>query len=153
MRIDYASVLPEARTALLGLEKVVHDSGLDPLLLELVKVRASQINGCTHCLEMHARAARRLGEDQHRLDVVAAWRQAECFTDPERAALGWCESLTLIARTGAPDEVYSAVAGHFEPVEIVALTLAIAAINTWNRMNIALHAPTEGGAGPGLSGG
>ncbi|HTJ75485.1 MAG TPA: carboxymuconolactone decarboxylase family protein [Acidimicrobiales bacterium] len=147
MRVDYASAVPGARTALLGLEKVVHESDLDPRMVELVKVRASQINGCAHCLEMHTAAARALGEDQQRLDLVAVWREADCFSPQERAALGWCEALTLIADTGAPDAVYDAVAKHFEPAQIVALTLGIAAINAWNRMNIALRISANGGEG------
>jgi len=141
VRIDYASVVPAAQTALLELEKVVHNSDLDPKLLELIKVRASQINGCARCLEMHTDSARKLGEDQHRLDLVGVWSEAGCFTDRERAALAWCESVTLIAGTGAPDEVYDAVAKHFAPGQVVALTLAISAINTWNRMNIAFRIP------------
>ena len=84
MRLDYASVLPAARTAMLGLEKVVHDSGLNPRLLELVKIRASQINGCARCLEMHTKDARALGEEQDRLDLVAAWPEAGCFSERER---------------------------------------------------------------------
>ena len=144
MRIDYASALPAARTALLGLEKVVHQADLDPRLVELVKIRASQINGCAHCLEMHTTEARALGEDQQRLDLVAAWPEAACFSEQERAALGWCEAVTCIADTRAPDAVYDAVAKQFEPAQIVALTLAIAAINTWNRMNVAFRIPTSG---------
>jgi AhpD family alkylhydroperoxidase len=145
VRIDYASVLPAARTALLGIEKVIHHSDLDPRLVELLKIRASQINGCARCLEMHTDNARALGEDQHRLDLVAVWSEAGCFSEKERAALGWCESVTRIADTGAPDDVYDEVAKHFEPPQIVALTLAVAAINTWNRMSIALRVPTSGG--------
>jgi alkylhydroperoxidase family enzyme len=90
---------------------------------------------------MHTDGARKLGEDQHRLDLIGVWSEAGCFTEQERAALGWCESLTLIADTGAPDDVYDAMSKHFEPGQIVALTLAISAINTWNRMSIALRIP------------
>jgi AhpD family alkylhydroperoxidase len=144
IRLDYASVLPTAVTAMLGLEKVVHDSTLDPRLLELVKIRASQLNGCARCLEMHAAAARRLGEDQARLDLVAAWSEAGCFDARESAALAWCDALSLCASTGAPDEVYERVAAEFEPSEIAALTLAIVAINSWNRLNVGLRIPPEG---------
>ena len=144
MRLDYASVLPAALTAMRGLEKVVHDSGLDPRLLELVKIRASQINGCARCLEMHTKDARALGEDQDRLDLVVAWPEAGCFSEQERAALAWCEALTLIAQTGAPDDVYDGVAKHFEPEEIAVLTLAITAINAWNRLNVGLRIPAGG---------
>jgi AhpD family alkylhydroperoxidase len=144
MRLDYATVLPAAQAAMLGLEKVVHDSGLDPRLLELVKLRASQINGCARCLEMHAADARALGEEQHRLDLIAAWPEANGFSQRERAALAWCEALTLIAETHAPDALYEELARNFEPAEIAVLTVAITTINSWNRLNIGLRAPTGG---------
>jgi AhpD family alkylhydroperoxidase len=143
-RVDYAKVLPEARTAMMGLERVVHDSTLDPRLVELVKVRASQINGCARCVEMHTKDARAIGEDQDRLDLVAVWSEAGCFNPAERAALGWCEALTDIAHRGAPDDAYTEVAAHFDPEQVVALTLAVAAINAWNRLNVAF-AITAGG--------
>jgi AhpD family alkylhydroperoxidase len=144
MRLDYATVLPAAHAAMLGLEQVVHDSGLDPRLLELVKLRASQINGCARCLEMHAADARALGEEQSRLDLIAAWPEADGFSQRERAALAWCEALTLIAETHAPDDVYEDLAHNFEPAEIAALTLAITTINSWNRLNVSLRVPTSG---------
>lgn len=144
MRIDYGEVLPAARAAMLGLEKVVHDSDLDPKLLELVKVRASQINGCAHCLEMHADSARSFGEDQRRLDLVAAWSEAGCFSEQECAALAWCESLTVIAETGAPDDVYDAVSKHFNEGQVVALTIDVVAINSWNRLNVGFRIPPSG---------
>lgn len=122
----------------------MHDRGLNSRLLELVKIRASQSNGCARCLEMHTEDARALGEEQDRLDLVAAWPESGCFSERERAALAWCEALTLIARTGAPDEVYDAVARHFEPTEVAALTLAITTINTWNRLNVGLRVPSGG---------
>ncbi len=130
-----------ARTAMLGLEKAVHTGSLEPLLLELVKIRASQINGCAHRLEMHTKDARAFGESDDRMHLVAAWREAPCFTDRERAALGWCESLTLLPQTGAPDEAYAPVAAAFSPEEVVALTLAVVAINGWNRFAVGLRAP------------
>lgn len=144
MRLAYASVVPAARTAMLELEKVVHDSDLDPRLVELVKIRASQINGCARCLEMHTKDARALGEEQDRLDLVATWPEAGCFSEQERAALAWCEALTLIAQTGAPDAVYDDVANHFEPTEVAVLTLAITTINAWNRLNVGLRVPAGG---------
>jgi AhpD family alkylhydroperoxidase len=144
MRIDYAKVLPAVRTAMLGLEQAVHDNESDPRLMELVKLRASQINGCARCVEMHTKDARALGEDQDRLDLVAVWTEAGCFNDAERAALAWCEALTLIAETHAPDDMYESLTHHFSPEEIVCLTLAIVAINGWNRLNVALRAPTGG---------
>jgi AhpD family alkylhydroperoxidase len=144
MRMDYGEVLPEVRRAMLGLERVVHDSTLDPRLLELVKLRASQINGCARCVEMHTKDSRAFDENQERLDLVAVWREADCFSAAERAALGWCETLTLVAEHGAPEEVYAEVAVHFEEAELVALTLAVAAINSWNRLNIGFGIPAGG---------
>jgi AhpD family alkylhydroperoxidase len=141
MRLDYPKLLPDAVRALLRLEEVVHDSRLDPRLLELVKLRASQINGCARCLEMHTDEARALGEDQRRLDVVAAWREASGFTPRERAALGWCEALTLVASSGAPDSVFAEVEAQFDPAEITALTFAITNINVWNRLNVGFRVP------------
>ena len=144
MRLDYGKVLPEVRTAMMGLERVVHDSTQDPLVVELVKLRASQINGCARRVDMHTKDARAIGEDQERLDLVAVWREAGCFSPAEQAALGWCEALTDIAHRGAPDDTYTEVVAHFDPEQVVALTLAVAAINAWNRLNIAF-AITAGG--------
>ena len=140
MRVDYMTVFPPLRQAMLGLEKAVHSSQLEPLLLELVKIRASQLNGCAHCLEMHTKDARALGESDDRMHLVAAWREAPCFSDRERAALAWTESLTLLPKTGAPDSDYEPVAALFTPDEIAALTLAIVAINGWNRFAVGLRA-------------
>jgi AhpD family alkylhydroperoxidase len=142
MRLDYLNVLPDAVVALGRLEEIVHDSGLDPRLLELVKIRASQINGCARCLEMHADVARAHGEDQRRLDVVAAWRESSGFTPRERAALAWCEALTLVASSGAPDSVYEDLEAQFGQAEIAALTFAITNINVWNRLNVGFRVPT-----------
>lgn len=101
-------------------------------------MRASQINGCARCLEMHTKDARALGEDQERLDLVAVWEEAPCFTSREHAALGWCEVLTRIGDTGVPDESYRAVEEQFDEREIVELTLAVATINAWNRLSVRL---------------
>src|ERR1035441_4756357 len=106
MRLDYASVLPAAPQALLGVEKVIASSSLEPTLLEIVKQRASQINGCAYCLDMHTKDARAIGEDEQRLHLVAVWREAPFFAPRERAALAWTEALTLLPQTGAPDDVY-----------------------------------------------
>jgi AhpD family alkylhydroperoxidase len=141
MRVDYMTVFPAARDAMLSLEKAVHGSSLEPLLLELVKIRASQLNGCAHCLEMHSKDARTLGETDDRMHLVTAWREAPCFSDRERAALAWCESLTLLPKTGASDAAYQPLVAVFAPEEIVALTLAIVAINGWNRFAVGLRAP------------
>ncbi len=141
MRIDHGAVFPAAREALGGLERAVRGADLDPALLELVKVRASQLNGFAHSLDMHTKDARARGESEQRLHLVAAWREAPCYTPRERAALAWCESLTLLPQTGAPDDVYAEVAAAFTPKEIVGLTLAIVAINSWNRFAVAFRSP------------
>jgi AhpD family alkylhydroperoxidase len=135
-RLDYRSASPQAFRAMLALEKSLHTLGLDPKLLHLVKMRASQINGCGFCLDMHAREARAAGELQQRLDVLPAWREVDLFDPRERAALAWTEALTLIAQTHAPDADYDLLSAHFDEQERVALTLAIVAINGWNRFAI-----------------
>ena len=112
MRVDYRKAFPAGFRAMAALERAVHESTLEPGLLELVKIRASQINGCTYRLAMHTRDARARGEHQTRLDTVAAWREAPFFTDQERAALAWCEALTELPRTGAPHEVFAEVRGR-----------------------------------------
>lgn len=139
MRVDYRKAFPAGFRAMAALERAVHESTLEPGLLELVKIRASQINGCTYCLAMHTRDARARGEHLTRLDTVAAWREAPFFTDQERAALAWCEALTELPRTGAPDEVFAEVEAVFSETEIAALTFAIVAINGWNRLGVGLR--------------
>jgi AhpD family alkylhydroperoxidase len=141
MRLDYKTVLPEATRAMSGLENVVDSSPLEPRLRELVRLRASQINGCAHCVDMHTKDARAIGEDEQRLHLVVVWREAPFFTPRERAALAWTEALTLLPDTGAPDEVYEAMAREFDPAERVALTLAIVAINGWNRLAVGFRLP------------
>jgi AhpD family alkylhydroperoxidase len=141
MRIDYQKVFPDALRAMLGLENAVHASSLEPELLELVKMRASQLNGCAYCLDMHSKDARARGETEQRLHVLSAWREAPFYSERERAALAWCEALTLLPQTGAPDDVYAELERAFEPEEIVALTLAIVAINGWNRFAVGLRSP------------
>ena len=139
MRVEYASKFPEGMRAMAGLERAVRSATLEPELLELVRIRASQLNGCTYCLAMHNRDARAHGERQSRLDTIAAWREAPYYTARERAALAWCEALTELPRSGAPDEVYAAVEAAFSPAEIAALTFAIVAINGWNRLAVGLR--------------
>jgi AhpD family alkylhydroperoxidase len=126
---------------MLGLEVVVQDSGLESELLELVKMRASQLNGCAYCLDMHSKDARARGESEQRLHVLTAWREAPFYSARERAALAWCEALTLLPQSGAPDEVYAELAREFDDEEIVALTLAIVAINGWNRFAVGFRSP------------
>ncbi|MGH7862802.1 MAG: carboxymuconolactone decarboxylase family protein [Candidatus Dormibacteraceae bacterium] len=141
MRINYGTEMPEAQEAMRHLQQVVEASGLEPGLLELVKIRASQINGCAFCLDMHTRDALAIGEEPQRLHLLAAWREAPGFTARERAALAWCESLTLIADTGAPDATYEEVAAQFSPREMVALTTAVVLINGWNRLAVGFRSP------------
>jgi AhpD family alkylhydroperoxidase len=141
MRVDYRHAFPEALRAMSALEAAVHESSLEAGLLELVKLRASQLNGCAYCLDMHSKDARARGEQEQRLYVLSAWREAPFYSDRERAALGWCESLTLLPSSGAPDAVFAELARHFDEDEIVALTLAIVAINGWNRFAVGLRSP------------
>ncbi len=139
MRVDYAKQFPAGLAAMSELERAVHASTLEPALVELVKIRASQINGCTYCLAMHNRDARARGEHATRLDTLAGWAEAPYYSSRERAALAWCEALTELPRTGAPDEIYAAVEKEFSPAEIAALTFAIVAINGWNRLAMGLR--------------
>ena len=141
MRIDYRNVYPDALQAMRGLEDAVHASTLEPKLLELVKLRASQLNGCAYCLDMHSKDARARGESEQRLHVLAAWREAPFYSERERAALAWCEALTLLPQTGVPDETYAQVREQLDEEEIVALTLAIVAINGWNRFAVGFRSP------------
>ena len=140
MRIDWYKTLPEGYRAMLGLQQVVDNSNIDHKLFELVKIRASQINGCAHCLEMHTKDAKELGETELRLNVLAAWKEAPIYTEREKAALAWCEELTNISITGASDSVYKEVEKNFSPTELVELTLAITVINAWNRLAVGFRA-------------
>jgi len=141
MRIDYRTTFPEALKAMIGLEVAVHSSTLEPVLLELVKMRASQLNGCGYCLDMHSKDAAALGIEPQRLHLVVAWQEAPCYSLRERAALAWCEALTMLPQKGAPDATYEAVNELFNEAEVVALTLAIVAINGWNRFAVGLRTP------------
>ncbi len=143
-RIDFMKVSPGAIHAMLGLEKYVHASGLEESLLHLIKMRASQINGCAYCLDMHSKDARAGGETEQRLYVLNAWREAPFYTERERAALAWTEALTLISENDVPDEIYNDVRQHFSEAELVNLSLAIVAINGWNRLSISLRAEVGG---------
>lgn len=141
-RLDYAHVLPEATRALSQLEAVVEASTLEPALLELVRLRASQINGCAFCVDMHTKDAEARGETEQRLHLVAVWREArEFFSARECAALGWSEALTRLPESGAPDADFAEVARLFDAREQVALSLAIVAINGWNRLSVGFRRP------------
>lgn len=127
--------------ALFGLEAALKDSGLEPKLRELVKTRASQINRCAYCIDMHTKDARAIGESEQRLYGLNAWRETPFYTDRERAALEWTEELTLLPGRDVSDELYARMKEHFSDAELVALTLAVALINTWNRFAIPFRAP------------
>ncbi|MEO6984040.1 MAG: carboxymuconolactone decarboxylase family protein [Paralcaligenes sp.] len=142
-RLDYRTASPGAVRAMGGLEQHLAKCGLEKPLLELVRLRASQINGCAFCVDMHATDARKAGETERRLTAVAVWRETPFFTDRERAALEWTESLTLVSQNHVPDEVWDAVKLHFTQTEIVDLTLMVVAINGWNRFGVAFRKMPE----------
>jgi AhpD family alkylhydroperoxidase len=136
-RIDLMHVNPGIIQAMLGLERQIRKAGLDNKLLDIVRMRASQINGCAYCLDMHSKDARANGETEQRLYGLAAWRETPYYSARERAALEWTEALTLVSETHAPDDVFERVREQFSEDELLHLTLAIVAINGWNRLNIA----------------
>jgi len=136
-RIDLKHVNPGIMHAMLGLERQVHKAGLDSKLLDLVRMRASQINGCAYCLDMHSKDARANGESEQRLYGLEAWRETPYYSARERAALEWTEALTLVSETHVPDEVYERVRQQFSEDELAHLSLAVVAINGWNRLNVA----------------
>lgn len=144
-RLDYFAAAPESMQALLALEKHVQKCGLEHSLIELVKTRASQINGCAYCIHMHTRDARAAGESEERLYLLSAWRESPLYTHRERAALAWTEALTQVADTHAPDEDYAEMRQHFTEQEAVQLTLLIGVINIWNRLAIGFRSihPTD----------
>jgi AhpD family alkylhydroperoxidase len=133
-RLDIHKASPQAYRAMAALETYVRNSGLEPGLLKLVKIRASQINGCAFCIDMHTREAREDGETEQRIYALDAWQETPFFTDRERAALAWTEALTLINETRAPDDVYEQTRQRFSESELVNLTMAIVVINGWNRI-------------------
>lgn len=139
-RINAYQIAPQAYPAVAALQKYVDSCGLERPLLELVRLRASQINGCAYCLDMHTKDARAQGETEQRLYLISAWRESPFYTERERAALEWTEAVTLVSESHVPDEVYDRVKPHFTPLELVNLTAAIAMINTWNRLSVAFRA-------------
>lgn len=148
MRLNFSVAAPNAMKAMLDFENYVRNSGLEHSLIELVKTRASQINGCAYCIHMHTRDARASGETEERLYLLSAWRESPLYTRRERAALAWTEALTRIAETGAPDKDYEEVHQHFKDEELVNLTLLIGAINVWNRLAVgfrSIHPLTKNG--------
>ncbi len=144
-RLNYYAIAPEALKPLLALEESIKKSSLEHSLIELVKMRASQINGCAYCLHMHSADARKAGESEARLYLLNAWHESALYTPRERAALAWTEALTLLPQTHAPDADYEEAMRHFSEQEMVMLTLLIGTINTWNRIAVALrsHHPND----------
>ncbi len=139
-RLDYKSASPAVFNVMRQLEQQVHRSGIEASLLELVKSLASLINGCAWCLDMHTKDARARGEGEQRLYLLPVWREAPCYSDRERAALAWTEAVTRVADTReVPDDVYEEARRHFDEQALVDLTLAIVAINGWNRFNVAFR--------------
>jgi AhpD family alkylhydroperoxidase len=143
-RISYKKIVPGAYQAMLGLERCVRDSALEHSLLELVRTRASQLNGCAFCLDMHSKDAIAAGETPQRLLVLSAWRDAPFYTERECAALAWTEAVTQLGPSGVPDDLYGATRQQFDERELVDLTMAIIAINGWNRLAIAFRSPEAG---------
>ena len=139
-RIDVQKVAPEAIKPLLGIGPYLLHSGLEPRLLNLVYMRASQINGCAYCIDMHTKDARAEGETEQRLYELDAWRETPFYSDRERAALAWTEAVTLISQTHVPDEVFEEARRHFSEKELVDLNMAVVAINAWNRIAISFRA-------------
>ena len=138
-RIDYFKTAPDGAGILAKLEGYIRESGLDRDLIELVKLRSSQINGCAYCIDMHTKDARSHGESEQRLYSLSAWREAPFYTPRERAALAWAEAVTLVSRDQVPDPVFIEARRHFSERELVDLTLAIVAINSWNRLAISFR--------------
>jgi len=138
-RLEYDKAAPGATRAMYALQKYVEESGLERSLLELVKTRASQINGCAYCIDMHTKDARALGESEQRLYALAAWRETPFYTERERAGLAWTEAITLISQRHAPDEVFEQARTQFTEAELVNLTMAIVAINGWYRLAISFR--------------
>jgi AhpD family alkylhydroperoxidase len=139
-RMNFYQAAPDAIKALTALETVLQGSGLEQSLIELVKTRASQVNGCAFCINMHTQDARKHGETEQRLYLLNAWRDTPVYTDRERAAIAWTEAVTLISKTNAPDDVYDEVRKHFSETETANLTMLIATINAWNRLAISFRA-------------
>ncbi len=138
-RFNYYKAAPDGLEILGKLESYIRKSSIEDDLIELVKLRTSQINGCAYCIDMHTKDARSHGESEQRLYGVSAWRESPFYSDRERAALDWTESVTLISQEQMPDEVYDAAKAHFSEKELVDLTLAVIAINAWNRLAISFH--------------
>lgn len=145
-RLSAAKIAPDGYKALLAVETYLRNCGLDKRLIDLVKMRASQINGCVYCLDMHSKDARRQAETEQRLYLLDAWREAPIYAPRERAALAWTEAVTRLADTHAPDDVYEALRSHFSDKEIADLTILIGMINLWNRLAVGFRNQPDVGA-------
>ncbi len=141
VRIDYTKASQSALKAMYALQAAVNASGLESSLQELIKLRVSQINGCAFCIDMHFREALAKGEKQERLYLLDAWRESPVYSDRERAALAWAEAVTLVSQTHVPDDVFQKAREQFSESELVNLTLAVVAINGWNRFSIGFRVP------------
>lgn len=139
-RLNFYSAAPRLIGAVTTLNKAVEESGLDRRLLNLVNLRTSQINGCSFCVDRHSREARLAGESEQRIYLVSAWKESPLYTDRERAAFTWVETVTRISASGVPDQIYDSMLAHFSTDELVKLTVAIGMMNTWNRLCISFHA-------------
>ena len=138
-RLQYFAKAPALLKEVTALNKAVDECGLERGLLHLIKLRASQINGCSYCVDLHSREARHDGESEQRLYLVAAWKESPLFSDRERAAFAWVEAVTKIADTGVSDELYEATLKHFSEEELTKLTVAVGMINIWNRLSVSFH--------------
>ncbi len=138
-RIDYVKVAPGAVHAMLGLEHYLHSCGLEESLIHLIKLRASQVNGCAYCIDMHWKDLKSIGENDQRLYSLDAWEETPFYSERERAALAWTDAVTRITESHVPDELYQRVRQHFSEKELVDLTLAVATINAWNRLSISMR--------------
>jgi AhpD family alkylhydroperoxidase len=143
-RIDYKDVAPAALRAIYGVEQYVRQSGLEHSLVELVKLRASYLNGCAYCIDMHTKDARKAGESEQRLYAVPVWRETPFYTPRERVALAWTEAVTEIGRAGVPDELFEEASALFTEQELVELTMAVIAINAWNRLAVTFRVEVGG---------
>jgi AhpD family alkylhydroperoxidase len=151
MRIDWWNTAPDALKAMLGLQQYIRRSSLEPGLVKLVELRASLLNGCAYCVDMHTKDSRALGESEQRLYAVPVWRETPFFTERERAALAWTEVVTDVGRTGVPDSAYDDVRASFSESETVELTMVIVTINGWNRLSVSFR-PEPGSYQPRTAG-
>ncbi|MGE8485131.1 MAG: carboxymuconolactone decarboxylase family protein [Pseudomonas sp.] len=144
VRLDYYSASPTAMKAMIAMEALTRDLSIEPALLNLIKIRASQLNGCAFCTDMHSVDARRIGETDRRLYAIVVWRDSGFFSPRERAALAWTEAVTLLAQSHVPDDVYALAREQFGEGELVDLTMAVSTINSWNRLAVSFR-QTPGG--------